>query len=323
MQKQSGSSGRSMAPKLSRFNNPISGSILFMIIFLVVIGLALIALFGSFWGIPLVVIGVGIYFVGETRLQKNPVTAGVLYFWDRPILNSNGQAYVVGGTTFKFDFWPIYLGLVEIEMTSKEKRYHFEITSENGVTLKVTIVLIATPNQTDLIDLIQVGGKLEEALIKIEGTLGLGLQQLAGKETDDVLIKKGEKIREIGERLKALVEGGSFGIIVHKLSLDFDQPDDIKIAMQASRTEEYQREAEEKDLQTAIDLARKMLKSFKDADPKNPVTLEECFDKVIGMLRASRSGHVTAFAQQQRGGQRKRNHGGIPVVAVVNQQQKP
>lgn len=323
MQQQGGvGSGRSMAPKLSRFGNPVSGSILFAIMVMIVGGLALILL-GSGWGIPVVVIGVGTYFVGETRLEKKPVTAGVLYFWGRPLLDSHGQAYVVGGTTFSFNFWPFYLELVQVDMTSKERTYTFEVTTRNDVTLHANVVLIGTPNKDDMIDLIQVGGTLEKAFDQIKGTLSVGLQALVGLEDDGTLAQKGDKLREIGERLKAQVEQGSFGITVNKLSLDFDQPNEVKSAMQASRIEEYYRDAEEKDLDTAMGLAKKMLQEFKVADPNSRVTLQECLNTVIGMLRASRSGNVTAFAQQGGGGRGRRNRGGVPVVAVVNQQPKP
>lgn len=311
--------GASMATKLGRFDNPVSGSILGVIIGMIVLGLILLR-FGNWYGIPFTVLGVLLYVVGETKLPDTPLTGGILYFWGRPITR-NGKAFIVAGTTLEFDFFPFNFKLLRVDMSSKNFEYPIEITSDSGITTQVKIVIVGKVNPCDLIDLVQVGGTLEAAFGKIKGILSVSLQALIAGMTLQQLTQKGALVQDLGDRMKHLIEAGSFGVTVDKLSMDFDQPESIKKAALAKEEERYQREAERADLCTAIALAREI----QVAVTKNP-GLEPHLDRVIGILRASRTGNVSGIVGGGNGGGRKgrsQRGGNVPVVAVVNPTTKP
>ncbi len=305
-----------MATKLGRFNNPVSGSILAVILVMIFVGVFLL-ITGNWYGIPTAVLAVILYFVGETKLPDTPLTGGILYFWGRPIIK-NGKALIVGGTTFEFDFFPFNFKLLRVDLSSKTFEYEIEITSDGGVTLPVKIVIVGKVNPCDLIDLIQVGGTLESAFGQIKGILSVSLQALVDGMAMQQLTQKGSLVRSLGDTMRGLIEAGSFGVTVDKFSMDFDQPESIKKAALAKEEERYQREAEEADLFTAINLAEKIQAAVKT----NP-GLEPHIDRVIGVLRASRAGGVQAIVGSSSGGRKNRRSGAPQVVAVVNPTTKP
>lgn len=308
-----------MATELGQFDNPVSGTIIGAIVGMTLIGFILL-LFGSGYGILFTVLGVILYLVGDTDLPDTPLTGGVLYFWGRP-LKWKGKAMVVGGRSISFDIPLVRFKLLPVVMASKTFEFKYEATSEGGVTIPAKITIVARVDRDDLIDLIQVGGSLEAAFDLIKGVLGVSLQILTDGKTIEQLTEKGAFVKRLGDRMIKIIETGSFGVKVDKLSIDFDQPDDVKKAALARTIELHQRKGEKADLITAIDLARQI----QVAVTQNP-GLEPHIDRVLGMFRASRAGNVQGIAGGGGGGGRRgrgQRGGNIPAVAVINPTTKP
>lgn len=303
------------APQINAFGNWVTRSILFTVLTLIGVGI-FIGVTTSLWGIVITVIGVLMWWYGDTELPPDPRTAGMLTFWDTPITNKvsiiddNGQetiediALVVGGRTILAPYFPFFIDVVKFEITNVDKTFEMTVLSGgidpvtnkriNPVPLTGHISLTLRPDVNDAADYIQ-SGKMERIFEQLDDIIYEQAKMCAREHNAQTIAEKSEVISgPLRNHLKNDVfEKRSFGVDVVKIQARFDLPEKITDALTASGAEKYERDGEFSEYDTDTMAAKKLQKKYA-ADPrmKGKVPgLDECL-KTIQNLRLIRDGRV-------------------------------
>ena len=268
------------APKLSSFGNWVTGLILFTILTLV-IGGTLIAITVSLWGIAAAMLGILAWWAGDTELPPDPRTAGMLTFWDNPImaLNELGgiSPIVVGGRTILAPYFPFFIDVVRFEITNVDKEFPMTILSggigEDGrpldpVPLEGHVSVTLRVNVYDSLDYIQ-AGKMDKIFTQINDIVYEQTKALARLNKPETIASTSEVISgPLRLHLQGNVfEQNSFGVDIVKVQARFDLPEEILEALKESGAEKYQRTGELAEYETDTIGAVK-LQARLEADPR-------------------------------------------------------
>lgn len=299
---------KTSAPELHSFRNPITGGILFIIICLLVFGLTIIIMTGSYIGVISTILGIIFFVLGFTDIPPNPRTAGILTFWGSFI--TPNSPVIVGGKTILLDFFPFYIGAVLIDITNVDKDIPMTVTSSNNIALDGIVSITLYPDIDDAVDYIQAGGRMEEIFKQLDDIVKKKTRSVAKNMTALDITQQGEKIDdELMSHVKEKLDTGSFGVKVFKIQSVFDQPKDVLEAMKGKQKEIYERENESLEYETNRIAAKKLQEAY-EADPhmagKVP-TMQECLAETLEQ-RLIRDNRATTTGIKSKG----------KVIPIVN-----
>lgn len=282
--------GKSIPPDLSPFGNWITGTILFITIALILVGLALVlkmpSTTGRGVGLAFVVTGTLSWILGNKSFATKPLTGGALYFWDIPVMTWFGfgdEQVVVGGRTIIWTIFPFCFSVQEFLLTHANKIVPIRVKSSNGPILEGTANLTVRVNEHDVYDFFLAGGDLETVLKQQSDMLENRARPLAAQRTDQELVSDGGII---GREMAKDIQQGSVGLLVVTLVILLHQSKAVEEAMEADALEEYQRISSAKDNETLRIEAQKQFDFF-----KGQVSMKECFDLVF-QAELKRQGNV-------------------------------
>ncbi len=276
----------SSAPKFGRFNNPITGGILGLVIFLIIGGLYIV-----FMGTPITIIsGIAISALGafiwvmgeETHSTDKPREAGIITFWDTPVTFPWSEKWeegvIIGGRVILANYPPFHIGSIRVNMDNAEKTFPFKVISKDKVPLEVNVSLTTRPNLRDILDYIQAGNDMNKVFSQIESIVFADVQSLCNSsDAEDIQSLKrgpdGKNILEhLDERIHKLFDAGSFGVEVFKVKIEAHLPDELLKKLLAIKIEDYERVAELKEYDTMYEAAKQLQIAYaREKYPQLPV----------------------------------------------------
>ncbi len=276
---------------MKQFGNPVSAAILGVIIGLVGLGGTFMFLSSGWFswiGLAMVVAGASIWFAGEKSLKMDPPTAGLLHFWNQPI-EIYGKPVSVRGKTLIADWFPIYISLVECDMSNHDKDFPVAVQSKEGTNLEGRISITYYANEDDLVDFVSAGNSFTEIDVQIDDIVTSVLKSEAAKRPKTELMTD---TREVAKIIWQTLEKGSdhdgeasksFGITIKKVQVILSPSKEVKTAMDSPTIEEYQRDAEKSEYTTNLQAAQTLQKAYA-ADPHRVgavPSLETCLQQVL------------------------------------------
>lgn len=303
------------SPQINAFGNWVSKMILITVITFIGGGI-FIGITYSLWGIVFAIVGVLMWWYGDTELPPDPRTAGMLTCWDQPIMrnvtlvNEAGNkttekiAYVVGGRTILAPYFPFFIDVVEFDITNVDKKFEMTVLSGginpltekplNPIQLTGHVSLTLRANVNDAVDYIQ-SGKMVKIFEQLDDIIYEQTKMLARAHDPRTIAEKSEVISEpLRKHLKDDVfEKKSFGVEVIKIQARFDLPKEIIAALTASGAEMYQRDGEFQEYDTDTMAAKALQDKYKSDPLMNGRVpgLDQCL-KTIQNLRLIRENRV-------------------------------
>lgn len=252
-------SERTESSDIGQFNNPITGSILILII-----GLVLIGCFNAFNGnyiSAFIIAGIGavLWVLGLTEHSSDkPLEIGLLTFWGKPI-TIMGRYIVVRGKVILMPYPPFYLDSIKIVMDNEDFLFDgddFIFLTQDNISMSIKISVTVTPNVDDLLDYIQAGAEMKKVFPQIREILYRETQTIVREMPSSDVQTKGKVIQD--KLTACLLEGQSFGILIKKLQPLPSLPKEIRDKLMAIKGEEYDRRAEHAEYKTMWDAAKIM-----------------------------------------------------------------
>jgi hypothetical protein len=266
-------------PHVGKFNNPVTGGILLLIIGLLICGILLTWKGGVILalkhdpryflgGLALIAVGMALWIGGEkTHKPANPKEVGMILLWDSPVtfhlewlpFTEKWSEYIlVSGRVILAPYLPIFLDTLVIDIENKEKTFEVEVISKDRITFKAKISMTARPNIHDLLDYMQAGSSMDKVWAQV-GPIAQKRTEDACKLQDalDIFFGQSTISKTLEQQVVELFETGSFGTEVVKVQFTPEIPEDVRKKLQAIKFEDWEREAEFKDYGTMQDAARK------------------------------------------------------------------
>lgn len=256
----------SNAPELGRFNNPVTGGILILVIVLIGTGLGISLLHGELFGILLgaIVAGIGgtIWVMGETdHSPDKPKEVGVLTCWDKPI--TLGKRWpdhiVVVGKVILADYPPFYISSIKIDIQNKERKFSFKVISQDKIVFQADVTVTARADTTDLLDYIQAGNDMEKVFNQISSIVDQDTQSICTlKEAEFLFFNRKYVSDALFTNVSNIFASKSFGVEVIKVQFTPIIPDDVEKKLTEIKTEDWERDKELKDYGTMREAAKKL-----------------------------------------------------------------
>lgn len=251
--------------KPGRFNNPITGPILGIVLALIIVGLWLIFNFTAksvFWGAVWVTLGGLWWHYGEVKHSPaDPKQVGTIHIMGGMVTIPGTRWHkgiIVRGDVILFPFWPLSLTTVKTDVDSKEKAFEFPVTSSDNFTFTAKVNLIGKPDCTDMGDFIQAGNSMEEVYELIDTIAERSTRQLvSGATLKDILHGNANISGELETRIKQHFQSESFGVDLEKAQFIPIIDDNQKALLAGKAAEALEREKEVADHNTMTELAHK------------------------------------------------------------------
>lgn len=271
------------APELKPFDNLVSRMILITIIGLFFGGIVLMV-FGSsvfsFIGLVCSCIG-ALWYMIQTRDFAFP-KAGVLTVWGKPI-TVGGRSLVVSGKTILANFFPLYIGAIEVDMKNVDFNIkNVTVQTLDKVTMNGEISLTLYPAVDDMVDYLRAGGSMTAIFEQLDDIAIVTAREKAKSHHSNEISTDN---RVVGQAVKDAIEQHSFGVVVFKCQTPLSLPIKVIDAQNAMTVEVSERETEKMDYETLRVAALELQRAYQ-ADPlmagKVP-DLRTCLDEVLRM----------------------------------------
>jgi hypothetical protein len=249
-------SAHDTAPKIGQFDNPVSGSILVLVIGLIVFGFVN-CLFGNIL-LGLIPAGLGglWWTAGLTKHSADkPKEVGIITVWEK-ILRIP-EPVVIEGDVILLPFWPFYMDTVKVDMENKDIIINTEAKSRDNIVFPLTVSITGHPDQTDLPDYIQNGKSKEKIEDAIRELVINDVRTRCKTETLDA-IYGGALTAQIQASVADLFDSKYFGWKILKTQLVATIPDKIKNAGIDAAAELEERITDAREYETMRIEARKI-----------------------------------------------------------------
>jgi len=282
--------------KLSSFGNKLSKAIITIIISMFVMGLLLMTAKGinkwSVAGLVMTCLAIVWWFKGMSDFVFPK--AGVLTFWGKPV-EVQGKTCVVTGKTVLADFFPLYIGVIDVDMSIVDIDFPVpKAQTKNKAIMSGKASLSLYPIPEDMIDFLRAGGTVEGLKSQFDDiVLRVVRDEAKNLESDEIMTNS----HIIADAVRKAVEANDFGVGVFKCQVILNLPEDVEKAQNAVVVEASERKSEAADYATNLREAVALQEAYRN-DPlmtagtgKVP-TLRECLDEVLRM-RLVKYGKVT------------------------------
>ena len=275
------------SPRLKPFGNPVSITIIWVIIVLGGVGI-LLALLGKFLGIIVFVIGMLILKFGLTKFSPDkPRIAGLLTRNGVPIKGRDGNGYVVGGITILMDYFPFYIGAIPIDITNQDKDFPVKITckgtdQDGNVTVQLEGIVSVSwrPDLADLQDYVDSGSSPEKIWAQLDDIVENRVRSECKDKSWLYLVQEGgEAVGDFVRR--SILDHSSFGIDLFKIQIVLNAPSDLVKGALNREIELQQRQSDLLDYATMRLAAKELWDAF-ELDPKTrgKYGLDDCLQMI-------------------------------------------